>query len=135
MANSRVAEFEAQVAAKAEEERMTLVSKASELGMSGHDELSSPTLETLIASWEEAHPAPTPVEMTPIASETKVVETIEASETPQVANYLNGKMVSNDEAVYAKAFNLWANTWNRTLAGAERTRMSAPSYKDIKEMR
>ncbi len=135
LANSRVAEFEAQVAAKAEEERMTLVTKASELGMSGHDELSSPTLETLIASWEEAHPAPTPVEMTPIASETKPVEAVEASEAPQVANYLNGKMVSNDEAVYAKAFNLWANTWNRTLAGAERTRMSAPSYNDIKEMR
>jgi len=135
LANSRVAEFEAQVAAKAEEERMTLVSKASELGMSGHDELSSPTLETLIASWEEAHPAPTPVEMTPIASETKPVEAVEASEAPQVANYLNGKIVSNDEAVYAKAFNLWANTWNRTLAGAEKTRMSAPSYNDIKEMR
>lgn len=134
MANSRVAEFEAKVAAKAEEERMSLVSRASELGMSGHDELSSPTLETLIASWEEAHPAPTLVEMTPIASETKPVEAVEASETPQVANYLNGKIVSNDEAVYAKAFNLWANTWNRTLAGAERTRMSAPSYNDIKEM-
>lgn len=135
LANSRVAEFEAQVAAKAEEERMTLVTKASELGMSGHDDLSTPTLETLIASWEEAHPAPTPVEMTPIASETKPVEAVEASETPQVANYLNGKMVSNDEKLYAKAFNLWANTWNKTLAGAERTRMSAPSYNDIKEMR
>ncbi len=135
LANSRVAEFEAQVAAKAEEERMTLVTKASELGMSGHDELSTPTLETLIASWEEAHPAPTPVEMTPIASETKPVEAVEASEAPQVANYLNGRMVANDEAVYAKAFNLWANTWNKTLAGAERTRMSAPSYNDIKEMR
>jgi hypothetical protein len=135
LANSRVAEFEAQVAAKAEEERMTLVTKASELGMSGHDELSTPTLETLIASWEEAHPAPTPVEMTPIASETKPVEAVEASETPQVANYLNGRLVANDEAVYAKAFNLWANTWNKTLAGAERTRMAAPSYNDIKEMR
>ena len=135
LANSRVAEFEAQVAAKAEEERMTLVTKASELGMSGHDDLSTPTLETLIASWEEAHPAPTPVEMTPIASETKPVEAVEASEAPQVANYLNGRMVANDEAVYAKAFNLWANTWNKTLAGAERTRMSAPSYNDIKEMR
>ena len=135
LANSRVAEFEAQVAAKAEEERMTLVTKASELGMSGHDDLSTPTLETLIASWEEAHPAPTPVEMTPIASETKPVEAVEASEAPQVANYLNGRMVSNDEKVYAKAFNLWANTWNKTLAGAERTRMSAPSYNDIKEMR
>jgi hypothetical protein len=135
LANSRVAEFEAQVAAKAEEERMTLVTKASELGMSGHDDLSTPTLETLIASWEEAHPAPTPVEMTPIASETKPVEAVEASETPQVANYLNGKMVSNDEQVYAKAFNLWANTWNKTLAGAERTTMKAPSYNDIKEMR
>jgi hypothetical protein len=135
LANSRVAEFEAQVAAKAEEERMTLVTKASELGMSGHDELSTPTLETLIASWEEAHPAPTPVEMTPIASETKPVEAVEASEAPQVANYLNGRLVANDEAVYAKAFNLWANTWNKTLAGAERTRMAAPSYNDIKEMR
>jgi hypothetical protein len=73
--------------------------------------------------------------MTPIASETKPVEAVEASEAPQVANYLNGRMVANDEAVYAKAFNLWANTWNKTLAGAERTRMSAPSYNDIKEMR
>ena len=136
LANSRVAEFEAEVAARAEEERMSLVTKASDLGMSGHDDLSTSTLETLIASWEASHPEPTPVEMTPIASETKPVEeVVEASEKPQVANYLNGKMVSNDEEVYAKAFNLWANTWNKTLAGAERTTMKAPSYNDIKEMR
>ena len=136
LANSRVAEFEAEVAARAEEERVSLVTKASDLGMSGHDDLSTSTLETLIASWEASHPEPTPVEMTPIASEAKPVEeVVEASEKPQVANYLNGKMVSNDEEVYAKAFNLWANTWNKTLAGAERTRMKAPSYNDIKEMR
>jgi len=135
-ANGRVAEFEAEVASRVEEERVSLVSKASELGMSGHDDLSAPTLETLITSWEEAHPAPAPVEMTPIASEVKPTEeVVEASETPQVSNYLNGKMVSNDEAVYAKAFNLWANTWNKTLAGAEKTRMSAPHYDTIKEMK
>ena len=135
LANSRVAEFEAEVASREEEVRTSLVTKASELGMSGHDDLSTPTLETLIASWEEAHPAPSPVEMTSIASEVKPIEAVvEASETPKVANYLNGKIVSNDEAVYAKAFNLWANTWNKTLAGAEKTNMSAPSYNDIKEM-
>ena len=136
LANSRVAEFEAQVAAKAEEERVSLVSKATELGMSGHDDLSTPTLETLIASWEAAHPEPTPVEMTPVVSMEKTVADVKASEdTPKVENYLNGKIVSNDEAIYAKAWNAWASAWNQTLAIDEKGRMKAQRYDTLKEMR
>jgi len=136
LANSRVAEFEAQVAAKAEEERVSLVSKATELGMSGHDDLSTPTLETLIASWEAAHPEPTPVEMTPVVSMEKTVADVKASEdTPKVENYLNGKIVANDEAIYAKAWNAWASAWNQTLAIDEKGRMKAQRYDTIKEMR
>ncbi len=37
-------------------------------------------------------------------------------------------MVSNDERVYAKAWNAWASAWNQTLATDEKARMSAPSY-------
>jgi hypothetical protein len=136
LANSRVAEFEAQVAAKAEEERISLVTKASELGMSGHDDLSTPTLETLIASWEAAHPEPTPVEMTPVVSMEKTIEDVKASEdTPKVENYLNGKIVANDEAIYAKAWNAWASAWNQTLAVDEKGRMKAHRYDTLKEMR
>jgi hypothetical protein len=136
LANSRVAEFEAQVAAKAEEERVSLVSKATELGMSGHDDLSTPTLETLIASWEAAHPEPTPVEMTPVVSMEKTVADVKASEdTPKVENYLNGKIVANDEAIYAKAWNAWASAWNQTLAIDEKGRMKAQRYDTLKEMR
>jgi len=135
LANSRVAEFEAQVAAKAEEERVSLVTKASELGMSGHDDLSTPTLETLIASWEAAHPEPTPVEMTPVVSMEKTVEDVKASQdTPKVENYLNGKIVANDEAIYAKAWNAWASAWNQTLAVDEKGRMKAQRYDTLKEM-
>ena len=136
LANSRVAEFEAQVAAKAEEERVSLVTRASELGMSGHDDLSTPTLETLIASWEAAHPEPTPVEMTPVVSMEKTVEDVKASDdTPKVENYLNGKIVANDEAIYAKAWNAWASAWNQTLAIDEKGRMKAQRYDTLKEMR
>ena len=136
LANSRIAEYEAVEAQRVEDERMSLVTKATELGMSGHEELSTPTLETLIASWEEAHPVPTPVEMTPVESEVKpVAETVEASEdVPMVANYLNGRIVSNDEKMYAKAWNAWASAWNKTLATDEKARMKAPSYDTIKEM-
>jgi hypothetical protein len=135
LANSRIAEYEAVEAQRVEDERMALVTKASDLGMSGHEDLSTPTLETLIASWEAAHPEPVPVEMTPVESVEKVAETVEASaDVPMVANYLNGRMVSNDERVYAKAWNAWASAWNQTLATDEKARMSAPSYESKKEM-
>ena len=135
LANSRIAEYEAVEAQRVEDERMALVTKASDLGMSGHEDLSTPTLETLIASWEAAHPEPTPVEMTPVVSEEKSVEeVVEASaDRPTVSNYLNGRMVSNDEKVYAKAWNAWASAWNQTLATDEKQRMRAVGYDELKE--
>ena len=136
LANSRIAEYEAEAAARVEAERMTLVEKASELGMSGHEDLSTPTLETLIASWEAAHPEPAPVEMAPVESVEKPVEASMPGEEekPVVSNYLNGRLVTNDEKIYSKAWNAWASAWNKTLAADERSRMTAPSYESMKEM-
>jgi len=136
LATSRIAEYEAVEAQRVEDDRMALVEKATELGMSGHDDLKTETLETLIASWESAHPEPTPVEMTPVESVEKPVEAsaVASEDVPTVANYLNGRMVSNDERVYAKAWNAWASAWNQTLATDEKTRMSAISYESKKEM-
>tara|TARA_A100001201_G_scaffold115274_1_gene98917 strand:+ start:837 stop:2627 length:1791 start_codon:yes stop_codon:yes gene_type:complete len=136
LANSRIAEYEAEAAARVEAERMTLVEKATELGMSGHEDLSTPTLETLIASWEAAHPEPAPVEMAPVESVEKPVEASMPGEEekPVVSNYLNGRLVTNDEKIYSKAWNAWASAWNKTLAADERSRMTAPSYESMKEM-
>jgi subtilase family serine protease len=136
LANSRIAEYEAVEAQRIEDVRTTLVSKATELGMSGHEDLSTPTLETLIASWEASHPEPTPVEMTPVESEVKPVAdaAVASEDTPMVANYLNGRMVSNKETMYAKAYNAWASAWNQTLAGDEKGRMKAHRYDTLKEM-
>ena len=136
LANSTIAEYEAVEAQRVEDERMVLVEKATELGMSGHDDLSTPTLETLIASWEAAHPEPAPVDMTPVESVSKPVETetVEATEAEMVENYLNGRIVKNDERVYAKAWNAWASAWNQTLAAEEKSRMAAPRFDTMKEM-
>ena len=137
LASSRVAEFEAAEDARIEEERVALVEQASEMGMSGHDDLKADTIRSLIASWEAAHPEPAPVVMEPVESEPSVEETpAVASETPKavVANYLNGKMVETDEGVYAKAWNAWAKAWNGTLSVEEKAKMAAPSYDAMKEM-
>jgi len=136
LATSRIAEYEAVEAQRVEDERMALVNKATELGMSGHDDLKSETLETLIASWESSHPEPSPVEMTPVESVEKPVEAsaVASESVPTVTNYLNGRMVSNDERVYAKAWNAWASAWNQTLATDEKARMAAISYESRKEM-
>tara|TARA_R100001443_G_scaffold54172_1_gene65620 strand:- start:442 stop:2370 length:1929 start_codon:yes stop_codon:yes gene_type:complete len=136
LANSRVGEFEAKEEARVEAARQTLVDEATELGMSGHEDLSSDTLTSLIASWNEAHPQPTEVEMAPVESVEKPVEEAIASESvSKVANYLNGKIVENDEDLYARAWNAWAGAWNKTLAVGEGDRMKAPTYDTIKEMR
>ena len=94
MANSRVNEFEAIESQRIEDERVALVSKASEMGMSGHDDLKTETLTTLIASWEASHPVETPVEMKPVeevAAEPPVIASEDTKiEAPVVANYLNG---------------------------------------------
>lgn len=136
MATTRIAEYEAVESDRVEAERTTLVEKATEIGMSGHEDLKTETLETLIASWEEAHPEPTPVEMTPVESVEKPAEEIvEASEdTPMVENFLNGRLVKNDEKIYAKAWNAWASAWNQTLATDEKQRMRAVGYDELKEM-
>jgi len=136
LANSRAGEFEALEEARVEATRQTLVDEASELGMSGHEDLSSDTLTSLSASWNEAHPTPTEVEMSPVESVEKPIEEAIASEsTHKVSNYLNGRVVENDEALYAKAWNAWAGAWNKTLAVGEGTQMVAPTYDTIKEMR
>ena len=136
LASSRVSEFEAADEARAEMARASLVEKATEIGMSGHEDLQTETLENLIASWEASHPEPVAVEMKPIdETPVKMEAPVVASEekTPVVANYLNGEMVESDEGLYARAFNAWASAWNGTLSGDE-SNMRAKSYDEIKEM-
>ena len=136
LASSRVAEFEAADEARAEEARASLVERATEMGMSGHEDLQSETLENLIASWEASHPEPTAVEMKPIDESPVEMETpavASEEEKPVVANYLNGTLVESDEEIYSRCYNAWAKAWNGTL-GVEESAMKAESYETIKEM-
>ena len=126
-----ISEFKAQEDARAEEDRMALVSKASEMGLKGHEEFSSETLNTMIASWENSRP--TYEAAAPATSEPTT--TVEASEQPKavVANYLNGTLVESDENLYARAYNAWASAWNRTLSGLEvNDGMKAGTYEEVK---
>ena len=127
---ARISEFMAAEKARAEEARLGLVSKASELGLAGHDEFSVETLEKVIASWEASRPAPvaepvvemeaaTPAASAPIASE-------EASE-PVVANFLNGKKVESPVSLYARAYNSWVVAYNQAYSGVH----SAKKYEDL----
>jgi len=137
LARAELEEMKAHEASKTEEARLGLVASASALGLKGHEDLSSETLTSLIASWEESHPAEPVVEMKP-------AEPAVASETPTptpvsekvVANYLNGKMVETPESLYAQAWNAWASAWNKTLSGSERgdERIGAPNFTEMKEM-
>ena len=117
---ARIAEFEAAEVARAEENRMSLVTKASEMGLKGHDDFTTETLESLIASWEASRPAPVveeAVEMTP--AEPATSEPVEASESsePVVANYLNGELVESPETLYARCYDSWAKAYNTVMAG------------------
>ena len=138
LASSRVAEFEAAEDARVETERVALVEKASEMGMTGHEDLQTETIERLIASWESAHPEPEPVVMESVESvaSTEAPEPVAASETPKrvVANFLNGRLVESDEDIYARCWNAWARAWNGTLTGAEKASSMAPMYDTMKEM-
>tara|TARA_Y100000592_G_scaffold64815_1_gene100890 strand:- start:200 stop:2575 length:2376 start_codon:yes stop_codon:yes gene_type:complete len=120
---ARIAEFEAADAARAEEGRLALVTRASELGLKGHEEFATETLTTMIASWEAAHPEPAPVEMTPAApaAEEPVAASEEAAE-PVVASYFNGKMMEVPETLYARCYNSWARAYNNVFAGQENTK-------------
>lgn len=122
--------------AKAEESRLSLVHKATEMGIAGIDNLPSETLESIIASFEAkmvVEEEAEVVEMTPVASNMGV----EASEKPVtneavVANYLNRKLVKTPETLYAMAWNAWAKGWNQTL-GASEDNMRALSFEEAKE--
>ena len=57
LANATIDDINAREAAAAEEARLALVAKATEIGLKGHDDLSAETIENLIASWEAARPA------------------------------------------------------------------------------
>ncbi len=138
LAQATIAEFKAIEAKKIEDERIALVAKATEMGLKGHEDLSSDTISSLIASWEESRPkVEEPAEMKPVepavASESTPAP---AKSEAVVANYLNGKVVETPEATYAKGYNAWASAWNKTLSGVEMRdgRFKAQSYEEIKEM-
>ena len=127
-----ISEFKAQEDARVEEDRMNLVSKASEMGLKGHEEFSSETLNTMIASWENSRPT---FEAAVPATSEPTEETAVASEQPTavVANYLNGVLVESDEKLYSRCYNAWANAWNRTLSGIEVSDgMRAKPYDEVK---
>ena len=50
LAQATIAEFKAIEAKKIEDERIALVAKATEMGLKGHEDLSSDTISSLIAS-------------------------------------------------------------------------------------
>ena len=138
LAQATIEDYKAQEAAKAENSRLALVQKASELGLKGHEDLTEDTLTSLIASWEEAKPISEPAEMKPVepAVASEISESPSPASTKVVANFLNGRKVETEEEVYERAFNAWASAWNRTLSGVEASegRFKAPTYNDIKEM-
>mgnify|MGYP003132810146 CR=1 FL=1 len=136
LAQATIAEYKAIEAKKIEDTRLSLVASATEMGLKGHEDLSSETIESLIASWKESRPSSEPTEM-------KSVEPAVASESPApvqseavVANFLNGRIIETPESVYERAYNAWASAWNKTLSGVEarNDRFKAPNYEEIKEM-
>ena len=133
--NAEIEAFKAAQAAKAEESRMALVTEATELGMSGHDELSTDTLTNLIASWREANPPQVEEEVVLEPVSASVTETPSApkAEVSMIASYFNKQHVEIPEDMYAQAYNLWAKAWNKTLTPSETT-FRAKTYEQIKEV-
>ena len=133
--NAEIEAFKAAEAAKAEESRMALVNEATELGMSGHDELSTDTLTNLIASWREANPPQVEEEVVlePVSASVNETPSAPKAEVPMVASYFNKQHREIPEDMYARAYNLWASAWNQTLTPSEKT-FRAKTYEQIKEM-
>lgn len=136
LAQATIAEYKAIEAKKVEDERLSLVAKATEMGLKGHEDLSSDTISSLIASWEESRPQAEPAEMKPVEPAVASESPAPAKSEAVVANYLNGRIVETPQDVYAKAFNAWASAWNKTLSGVEMKegRFKAPTYEEIKEL-
>ena len=134
LARAELDEVKAMEAAKTEEARLSLVEAARELGMKGHDDLSSETLESIIASWKESHPEPV-VEMKPAEPAVASEAPVEAAPSNEkvVANYLNGRMVETPASLYSQAWNAWAGAWNKTLSGSETNneRIRAPRFEEL----
>ena len=128
----REAEVEAFKAAEeeaAEAARAELVASATELGMSGHEDLPAETLNSLIASWKAARPAEAEVVLEPVvASESTEVAPAESGAV--VANYLNQKRVETPEGIYERAYNVWAKAWNGNFPESD---LRAPLYSELKE--
>ena len=121
--------------AKLEESRLSLVKKATELGIAGIDTLPSETLESIIASFESKIPVAEVVEeLSPVESNMGLVasEKVDLSSEPVVANYLNRKLIKTPESLYEKAWNAWANGWNNTLSASE---TKALSFREAREMK
>ena len=134
LARAELEEMKAHEAAKEEESRLGLVASATELGLKGHEDLSSETLSNLIASWEASHPAEPVVEMKPAEPAVASEESPSPVKSEKVvANYLNGKMVETPEGLYSQAWNAWASAWNKTLSGGETQdeRIRAPKYSEL----
>ncbi len=94
-------EIKAAEEAKAEEARLALVEKATEMGIAGVSDLPSETISTIIASFEAKVVVEEEVVMEPVkASETVVAPKSDAV----VANFLNGKKLSTPEDIYEKGF-------------------------------
>ena len=134
LAEAKIAAFEKAEAEAKEASRIELVSKATEMGLSGVEEFSSEMLERVIASWEASRPAPK--EMIPAAPASQEA-VVEATETPEkkevVANFLNGQLVESDKVIYEKAWNAWASAWNGNLSSVDKE-LKAPMFDEIKEM-
>ena len=117
--------------ARAEEARMGLVARATELGLKGHEDFAAETLTTMIASWEAAHPEPAPVEMAPAepAAEAPVEAATASASEPVVASFFNGVKTQTPESIYARCYNSWVNAYNTVYAGAGDVK--AVRYEDL----
>jgi len=135
LAEAKISAFEKAESEAKEASRLSLVSKASEIGLAGVEDFSSEMLERVIASWEASRPAPKEmIPATPAAQEA-VVEATEAPRKEIVANYLNGERLESDKEIYGLAWNAWAAAWNGNLSTVDRSNgLAAPMFDEIKEM-
>lgn len=135
LAEAKIAAFEKAETEAKEASRLELVSKATEMGLSGVDEFSSEMLERVIASWESSRPAPKELSPATPAAQEAVVEATEAPKKEVVANFLNGERIESDKEIYGLAWNAWASAWNGNLSSVDRGNgLAAPMFDDIKEM-
>lgn len=125
LANATVEQFKNAEAEKLEAHRQTLVKRASEIGLKGHEELGAEVIESLIASWESANPPQEEVVME------EATPAVASSQSPTsevvVANYLNGKLVKTDESLYARCWNAWASAWNKGRIEGD----AAPMFEEL----